>query len=156
MSEIEKHTVPEGTYANDKLLGELHVNMSNILIRAAHGLNLVEKRIISVGVAKIDSMRIGTHGDFNQMMVRLDATVYGEEYGVDMKNAYAELRRASESLFEKYISIPKQTPNGLKEHKFRWVSGVFIITVKVGLKLISPVRSCLTSAFCAKTTPVIS
>lgn len=121
---LEKYTVPEGTYANDKLLGELHVNMSNILIRAAHGLNLVEKRIISVGVAKIDSMRIGTHEDFNQMTVRLDATVYGEEYGVDMKNAYAELRRASESLFEKYINIPKQTRNGLKEHKFRWVSGV--------------------------------
>jgi len=124
VSSLKKHTVPEGSYGDDKSLGNLHVNMSNVLIRAAHGLNLVEKRIISAGVAKMDNMRIASHEHFNQMTIRLEATVYGEEYGVNMKNAYAELRGAAESLFERYISIPQQTPQGLKEHKFRWVSGV--------------------------------
>lgn len=124
MNKLEIHRKPEGEYLIGKELGELHVNMSNVLIRAAHGLNLVEKRIISACVAQIDNMRIAQHDNYNQMVVKLDASTYGTHYGIGRNNAYMELRTAAERLFERYITIQRETPKGLKEHKFRWVSGV--------------------------------
>jgi Protein involved in initiation of plasmid replication len=123
MRNLDKYSIPEGEYGEGRTLGDLHVNMSNTLIRSAHGLNLVEKRIISACVAMIDNMRIGSNGEFNQMLVRLDAGEYGRNYGIDMKNAYRELKTAAERLFERYIVMQKYTPKGLKDHKFRWVSG---------------------------------
>lgn len=124
METLAKYTVPEGQYGTDTTLGELHVNMSNTLTRAAHGLNLIEKRVVSACIAQIDNMRIAEHGNFNQMLVRLDALTYGAQFGVGNNNAYAELRTAAEKLFDRYITIQRQTPTGLKEHKFRWVSGI--------------------------------
>lgn len=124
MSNLEKFTVPEGEYGNDKLLGDLHVNMSNALIRAAHGLNLVEKRIISACISYMDNMRISERDTFNQRLIRLEAKEYGDNFGVGKNNSYKELKTAAENLFERYICIYKETPKGLKEHRFRWVSGV--------------------------------
>ncbi len=124
MSNLVNYAVPEGEYGKDSSLSELHVNMSNLLVRAAHGLNLVEKRIVMACVSQLDSMRIGEHGEYSQSLVRLSAKEYGDHFGIDMKNAYFELKSASERLFERYIVMMRQTPKGMKEHKFRWVSGV--------------------------------
>ena len=124
MSNLEKYAVPEGEYGNGTALEELHVNMSNLLVRAAHGLNLVEKRIVMACVSQLDSMRVGEREDYSQSLVKLSAKEYGDSFGIDMKNAYSELKSASERLFERYIVMMRQTPKGMKEHKFRWVSGV--------------------------------
>lgn len=124
MSNLVKYVVSEGEYGNGIPLDELHVNMSNLLVRAAHGLNLVEKRIVMACVSQLDSMRLGEREEYNQSLVKLSAKKYGDSFGIDMKNAYFELKSASERLFERYIVMMRETPKGVKEHKFRWVSGV--------------------------------
>jgi len=90
MSNLEKYAVPEGEYGNGTALEELHVNMSNLLVRAAHGLNLVEKRIVMACVSQLDSMRVGEREDYSQSLVKLSAKEYGDSFGIDMKNAYSE------------------------------------------------------------------
>lgn len=124
MSDLAKYAVPEGEYGNGTLLGDLHVNMSNVLVRASHGLNLVEKRIVMACVSQIDSTRLGEHGEYDQKVARLSAADYGAEFGIGRNNAYNELKSASERLFERHIVMMRETPKGLREHKFRWVSGV--------------------------------
>lgn len=124
MSNLLQHAVPEGEYGKSGSIGDLHVNMSNSLVRAAHGLNLVEKRIVMACAAQIDSMRLGTSGEYNQALVKLSASTYGNEFNIGRNNAYNELKAASERLFERYIVMQRETPKGWKEHKFRWVSGV--------------------------------
>lgn len=124
MESLIKYAVPEGEYGTSTPLGSLHVNMSNALVRAAHGLNLVEKRIIAACIVQVDSMRVAERESYKQSLIKLSATDYGEEFNLDMKNAYRELKTASERLFERYIVMIKETPKGLKEFKFRWVSGV--------------------------------
>lgn len=124
MSNLAKYAVPENEYGKNTSLDELHVNMSNLLVRAAHGLNLVEKRIVMACVSQLDSMRVGEREEYSQSLVRLSAKTYGDGFGIDMRNAYFELKSASERLFERYIVMMRETPKGMKEHKFRWVSGV--------------------------------
>jgi plasmid replication initiation protein len=124
MSNLVKYAVPEGEYGKAVALGDLHVNMSNVLVRAAHGLNLVEKRIITACISTMDSMRISNRDQYNQALVRLSAKDYGGEFGIGRNNAYNELKAASERLFERYVVMRRETPKGMKEHKFRWVSGV--------------------------------
>lgn len=113
---------PEGSYGRESHLPELHVNMSNQLIRAAHSLTLNEKRVIACCIAQLDSIRSqkGAH----QSRVILRASDFAETYGVDSKRAYREMQAASEKMFDRYIRTTKSGPKGLTEVKFRWVSGV--------------------------------
>lgn len=124
MSNLVKYSVPEGEYGKAVALGDLHVNMSNTLVRASHGLNLVEKRIIMACISTMDSMRVSRRDQYDQALVRLDAKDYGGEFGIGRNNAYNELKAASESLFERYVVMRSETPKGMRVHKFRWVSGV--------------------------------
>jgi len=127
MSKLVKYAVPEGEYGKAADLGDLHVNMSNTLVRASHGLNLVEKRIITACIATIDSMRVSKRDQYDQASVRLSAKEYGDQFGIDMRNAYNELKAASERLFERYVVMRWETPKGMRIHKFRWVSGVLYL-----------------------------
>lgn len=122
--DIKYAVKPEGSYGQGSALAELHVNMSNILVRAAHGLTLNEKRLMACCVAQIDSMRIGRRPGFDQMRVRLTAMDFAETYEVDPKVAYRDMISASENLFKRYIRYVTVTPKGDKEIKFHWVSGV--------------------------------
>lgn len=124
--DLKRTTKPEGEYGRDTQIAELHVNMSNVLARAAHGLTLTEKRLIACCVAQLDSTRIGSHpsSGFNQMRVRLDAIDFAETYGIDQKIVYRDMITAADNLFNRYIRYVEQTPRGKREIKFRWVSGV--------------------------------
>src|SRR5260364_89196 len=100
-------------------------NMSNTLARAAHGLNLSEKRIIAMGLVKTD--QVPSKGLFlaqNQgWKIKLSATEYAEEFGLTHDTAYNQLKSASEKLWNRYIRYIVQTRRGPKEAKFRWISG---------------------------------
>jgi plasmid replication initiation protein len=123
MPDSDQCVTKEGEYGRDVPLVELHVNMSNALVRAAHSLTLVEKRVIAACIAQIDSTRIGWHPGFDQVTrVRLTALQFADTYGIDEKNAYFELQTACDHLFERYIRIMRNTHKGEKEIKFRWVS----------------------------------
>jgi plasmid replication initiation protein len=122
--DIKHATQPEGSYAQGNALAELHVNMSNILVRAAHGLTLSEKRLMACCVAQLDSMRIGRRPGFDQLRVKLTALDFAETYEIDPKVAYRDMIVASDNLFKRYIRYVEDTPKGKQETKFHWVSGV--------------------------------
>jgi len=122
--DIKHATQPEGKYAQSGTLANLHMNMSNVLARAAHGLTLNEKRIMACCIAQLDSVRPGVLPGFNQMKVKLTALDFAETYEVDPKVAYRNMIAASDKLFQRYIRIVVDTPKGRKETKFHWISGV--------------------------------
>jgi plasmid replication initiation protein len=106
-------------------LAELNVNMSNALVRSAHGLNLAEKRIISAGLAKSDSMPARGLIVANQegLRVKLTAAEYAETFEIDLRTAYEQLKEAGESLLKRQVRRLEKTRRGVKEIKSNWLSG---------------------------------
>ena len=102
---------------------EQHVNMRNDLVRAAHGLNLQEKRIISICLAKLDSIRAKPHG-LNQFVFKISALEYAETFELDPSTSYSQLRDAADSLLKKVVTVPISPSRGKKEayKKYQWVS----------------------------------
>ena len=115
-----------------KDLGDLWVNMSNALVRAAQGLTLAEKRVMAAAVAKMDSAR-GPVKFLDPPKIRLSAAEFAETFAVDPTTAYEQLKEAGDHLFNRYIRVltpaktsgrgPKKAGAGkaMIEHKFRWV-----------------------------------
>jgi plasmid replication initiation protein len=103
-------------------LTEQHVNMRNDLVRAAHGLNLQEKRVISICLAKLDSIRAKPHG-LNQFVFKISAHEYAEAFELEHSTSYTQLRDAADSLLKRVVSVPIAT-RGKKEayKKYQWVS----------------------------------
>lgn len=101
-------------------LNELHVNMSNALVRAAHGLTLAEKRVISVCIAKMDSVR----PDSGRYQFRLAAQEFAETFEVDFDTAYEQMRFAGDHLMKRIARSFEDGRRGRIERKWVWVSGV--------------------------------
>jgi len=98
---------------------ERHVNMSNILTRAAQGLSLAEKRVVACCISKIDSKRVP---DMNKPLVaRISALEFAETFQIDPTTAYEELKAAESTLSERWIRYEKPGPKGPKQEKMRWV-----------------------------------
>ena len=111
----------------DKPLGERQVSMSNQLARAAHGLNLSEKRLISIGLAETDSVPSFHLAKASREGWELivNAKTYAAQFGVSLPTAYEQLQGASEKLFGRYIRYERPGRRGKPETvKFRWVSKV--------------------------------
>jgi plasmid replication initiation protein len=105
--------------AAQSALSERHVNMSNVLIRAAQGLTLAEKRIVACCVSKIDSKRMP---DMTKPLVaRISALEFAETFNIDPTTAYEELKAAETALAERWIRYEKPGPKGPKQEKMRWV-----------------------------------
>jgi plasmid replication initiation protein len=108
--------------ATDLPLTERHVNMSNVLVRAAQGLSLAEKRIMSCCVSKLDSKRLP---DMTKPVVaRISAMEFAETFGLDPTTAYEELKAAESSLAERWIRYEKPGRKGPQQAKMRWVGRV--------------------------------
>lgn len=75
--------------------GKRWVTMSNALTRAAHGLNLGEKRLVAMAVSKLDSARLATNP---HPTTKITAKEYAEMFDVSMDTAYDQLKTASEQL----------------------------------------------------------
>ncbi|WP_347250290.1 replication initiation protein [Zoogloea sp.] len=106
---------------------ERHVSMSNRLARSAHGLNLAEKRLVALGLARTDSVPASRLLQANANMgwkMRVTAMEYAEAFDVDPTTAYEQLQSAAERLFERYVRYEVKGRRGkVEEKKFRWVSG---------------------------------
>lgn len=103
----------------DGALGDLHVNMSNALIRMAHGLTLAEKRVVCVCLAKMDSVRL----ESGRYKFRIEAAEYAETFGVTLDMAYIHLTESGNKLMDRKARAFVMTPKGKEEIKFVWVSG---------------------------------
>lgn len=98
------------------------VTKSNDLVRASYQLTAPEQRLITAAISKLDSRKVGyhPHPKLNQSTIHLTALEYAETYGIDPKNVYTEIKKASDTLFErKILKIA-----GKETTKLRWVSKV--------------------------------
>ncbi|GAB6852445.1 replication initiation protein [Paraburkholderia kururiensis] len=118
MSQITVPSVAE----QDKQLVERHVNMSNVLVRAAQGLSLAEKRIMSACIAKLDSKRLPD--PTRPLVTRMSASEFAETFGIDTNTAYDELQAGAKSLRERLIRYEKPGRKGPQIVEMRWVGRI--------------------------------
>lgn len=104
----------------DGTLGTLNINMSNQLVRTAQGLSLPEKRVVSVCMAKLDSL----NAEAGRYKFKITAKEFAKEFDVDSTSAYEQLKAVGDKLLDRKVRIIKETPRGKKEQKWNWVSGV--------------------------------
>ncbi len=86
-----------------RLPGERWVTMSNALTRAAHGLTLAEKRIISIAVSKLDSRKPLVPG--TTPTTKITAAEYADAAQCGSNAAYEALQTAARNLYERSITI---------------------------------------------------
>lgn len=97
------------------------VTMHNTLVRASHGLNLGEKRLISLAVSKLSHTAAALPGK----PIKITAHEFSAAYGLDRSDAYKQLRAAQDRLWHRTIRhIEHYGPNGSKVEvvKMRWVT----------------------------------
>lgn len=99
---------------------DLHVNISNQLTRMHQGLTFPEKRVISMCLAKLDSLNL----EAGRYKYRVSATEFSKEFDIDVATAYAQLKAVGDKLLDRKARMIKETPRGIQEEKFVWVSGV--------------------------------
>lgn len=114
----------DGSIDDTSLAPDKSVTMSNHLARAAHGLNLSEKRLVAMGLASTDSvpLRSLTQATNSGWKMKISAQDYAEAFGVTTQTAYEQLQAAATNLFSRYVSYKLKGRRGPEEKKFRWVS----------------------------------
>lgn len=106
----------------DLPLANRHVNMSNTLVMASHGLNSVaEHRLVKACVSKLDSIRPDQH---NRYKITLNAQEFAETFHISMQNAYEQLKDVSKKLLTRTIKREIETRKGKKISEDHWVSGI--------------------------------
>lgn len=107
------------------------VNMSKVLAKAAHGLNLSQKRLVMYAVSRLDSISEQPQ----QIVARISAKEYAKAMGIEPCNAYRDLQEAADKLFSRYISLSYDTPKGREIEKIHWVSSAKYQTGKGWVEL---------------------
>lgn len=95
-------------------LGNYNVVVSNYIVRSAQTLNLVEKRILMAGIAKL--------GGINKE-IKLTAQEYAETYDVNIKTAYNELKSAVDTLMKRQLSWQIKDGRKIGTRRTVWVQG---------------------------------
>lgn len=103
---------------------DLQISMSNAVARSAQGLSLFEKRTVALAMGKTDSLsaqvlhKASTQG----WSVRLLALDYAESWQIAPKNAYVQLKEATEALMHRQAVFKTETRRGQKITRVNWVS----------------------------------
>lgn len=98
---------------------KLYVNMSNHLVRMAQGLTLPEKRVISMCMAKLDSVKLDQAGRYK---FKISAQEFGSEFGVTDQAAYVQLKEVGNKLLQRIAEQVTDTPKGKNTKRWQWVS----------------------------------
>jgi len=130
----------------------LTVVKSNKVIEASYLLSLSEQRVLLSCIAQIDS-KDGVLTD--QYTFEVTASGVADLLGHEsLANAYRDLKKASERLYERSVIIDDPDPGNpeIKMRRTRWISSIDYIPGEGKLKLrfsqgIIPYLSCLTREF---------
>lgn len=117
---MKRHIAQRVGVSPETGLANRHVSMSNVIVNAAHALNLSEKRIISSAIAKLDSFAKSPPSK----PIRITAYEFADCFGIDHDTAYSQLRKGAQNLFQRYITRVYTTPKGEVVEKIRWVDRV--------------------------------
>lgn len=99
------------------------VTLSNVLVRAAQGLTLAEKRIMSACVAQLHKKRVPD--PYKPLTVKLYAHEFAETFGISPNTAYEELQAAAKVLRDRLIRYENPTaPKNRRVVEMRWVGRV--------------------------------
>lgn len=114
---------PERT---DKPLVERSVSMSNSLARGAQNLNLSQKRLLALALAKTDSVPVldlqnATRNETG-WRVRLFAHEYAESYEVDINTAYEQLQTSSHTLLKTLWKVVHEGRKGPVITEGQWLA----------------------------------
>lgn len=100
------------------------MSMTNIAAQSAQGFTLREKRLFVAGVSKLNPHPMSGEPSLKDRTFRVSAKEYAELAGInDFRDAYKDMRAACENLFKRYLRQLIQTPKGIKERKFVWITG---------------------------------
>ncbi len=113
---------------SEKINTELQISISHAVTRAAHGLTLVEKRIVGLFIAKFDNSKykksLGRVIGPQDSMIRITAKEYSKIFNIPINDVYRGLLKGSNKLFGRYWRVILETPKGKKEFKYNWLEGV--------------------------------
>ncbi|MBS7815696.1 replication initiation protein RepM [Wohlfahrtiimonas chitiniclastica] len=110
------------------------ITQDNALINASYTLDLVEKRLILLAIAK---GRLSGKGITAHNALEIHANDYAESFGVERQASYMALKSASESLFERYFTYESLSPKGnLEVHKSRWTADISYVQNESMVKIV--------------------
>lgn len=110
------------------------ITQDNALINASYSLELVEKRLILLAIAR--SRKTGK-GITAKDHLEIYASDYAECFNVERQASYMALKSATESLFNRYFTYESLTEKGnLAIHKSRWTADIAYVENESKVKLV--------------------
>jgi plasmid replication initiation protein len=102
---------------------QLTVVKSNKVVEASYMLTLAEQRVLLACIAQIDSKAILTENYRFEITASGVADLAGLE---NLTNAYRDLKKATEKLYERSVIIDDPDPDNpqVKHRKTRWISSI--------------------------------
>ena len=93
------------------------------LINASYTLDLAEQRLILLAI--IEARNSG-QGITHDSLLKIHASSYAEQFGVNDKTAYTVVKDASKGLFDRYVTYHDKNPKNGKDRSFncRWVDKI--------------------------------
>ena len=93
------------------------VTQTNHLISASYRLTLDAKRLLMLGISKVDSQaKLWKKGEHT---VRIYADEWREYYDTDQKNVYRQMKDGLAELYESNVIVKETDEEG---HSYRWIS----------------------------------
>ncbi len=104
-------------------IGRNTVTMKNTIARAAQSLGLAEKRIITLGISKIDARQSKTvYKDETKRTITITASEYQTIANLKRElDAYKELQAGTEKIGKKQLILKTETMRGKKITRINWV-----------------------------------
>ena len=104
-------------------IGKNTVTMKNSIARAAQNLGLTEKRIITLGMSKLDARQKKTvYKNEKNRTITITAAEYQTIAKLKYKlNAYQELKEGTEKIGKKQLTIKKETLRGKTITRINWL-----------------------------------
>ena len=103
--------------------GKNTVTMKNTIARTAQNLGLAEKRIITLGMSKIDARQSKTvYKNAKNRTITITASEYQTIANLKRElDAYRELKNSTEKIGKKQLVIKRETMRGKKITRINWV-----------------------------------
>ncbi len=104
-------------------IGRNTVTMKNTIARTAQSLGLAEKRIITLGISKIDSRQNkAVYKDETKRTITITANEYKTIANLKRElDAYRELQCGTEKIGKKQLVIKRETMRGKKITRINWL-----------------------------------
>jgi len=105
----------------DGMENQVIATKSNHLIQASYKLTLNEQRLMLMAISKLFPKKPMT----SQRIQRITALEYSKMFDVGVKNAYRDIKQASDRLLVRLIKTYDKDPAKKGYYKFQWASKVY-------------------------------